>query len=373
MSLHFIFKQRRIYLFTLFAFSLLLQANAQNLIKNPSFETTHKCSNKTGNFYLDVKDWFVPSEGSTDYFNDCGEEMNTSQNFIGRQSVYDGSSFAGFYMYGPDNYREYITATVSEPLEKGKRYKISFMVSLADKSGLSVNQFEVLFTEDIPKSDSNKNIKIEGLREEQNINYVKSNTTVFYSNKENWICVSADFVANGTEKYMTIGNFKRNLVTKTERTGKNQRKAAYYYLDMVSLTKDVHQFNLDELYVIKDLLFTPDSFVINTNAKRELKILLRHLKRNPNLNLTIYGHSDNKGNKNYNKELSVKRAKAVGEFLLDNGLRFNRISWRGFGDKIPLANNTTKKGRLKNRRVEFVISKEKQQNTYANTVFVNQE
>lgn len=372
MSHFFLYFRRYLCFVAGFTFVFLGKLNAQNLIQNPSFESSQKCSNKVGNFNEDITDWFNPSQGTSDYFNDCSEEMHTSQNFIGRQTVYDGKAFAGFYMYGPDNYREYITASILEPLEQGKRYKISFMVSLAEKSGLSVDQFEILFTENNPKWETNKNIEIENLKEENHLNFVRSSNPVFYSNKTEWIRVSADFVANGTEKFMTLGNFKRNLATKTEETGQHQRKAAYYYFDMVSLTKDTYQFNLDEIYVVKDFLFTPDSFEIHKGSKSQLKALLTHLKRNPELNLTIYGHSDGKGNKNYNKELSEKRAKAVGEFLLDNGLGFDRISWRGYGDKIPLTTNHTKTKNLQNKRLEFVVSKGKQ-NGYANSMFEDQE
>ncbi|ADY29223.1 MULTISPECIES: OmpA family protein [Cellulophaga] len=345
----------------------LLQLNAQNLVKNPSFESSKKCSKKPGNFEKDVLEWRTPSDGSTDYYSDCSPEMSTNHNFIGRQQVYHGKAFAGFYMLGPDNYREYITGVLTQTLVKGKRYKVSFMVSLADKAGLAVDEFQILFTEKSPKWSTKKSIAIDYVNNSEEIRLLKVRSAAGFSNKRTWTNVSTTFVANGTETFVTLGNFKRDKRTRTKVTNDRLRKASYYYIDQVSVVED-EGINLDEIYVIKDLLFTSDSYVINKEAKGQLRELVRHLKRNPRLNVTIYGHSDNEGDAKYNKLLSLNRAKSVGEFLLDNGLTFDRIKWQGYGDEIPLATNNSETGRLKNRRVEFVVSESKY-NTYANNGF----
>lgn len=351
----------------LFLFTVFINSNAQNLVKNPSFESATKCTKRPGNFQKDVLDWRTPSDGSTDYYSDCSPEMSTNHNFIGRQQVYDGKAFAGFYMLGPDNYREYITGSLSQTLVKGKKYKVSFMVSLADKAGLAVDEFQILFTERAPKWSTKKSIAIDYVNNSEEIKLLRVRSANGYANSRTWTNVSITFIANGTESFITLGNFKRDKRTRTKVVSERLRKAAYYYVDNVSV-EEYESINIDEIYVIKDLLFTSDSYIINPEAKGQLRELIRHLKRNPQLNVTIYGHSDNEGDAKYNKLLSLNRAKSVGEFLLDNGLTFDRIKWQGYGDAIPLATNSSETGRLKNRRVEFVVSKNKYSN-YANTAF----
>jgi len=357
---------------TYFCYSLAFLCSSfifsQNLILNPSFEDSNNCPAKTGSFHLDVKDWEIPTEGSTDYFSTCSKKMSTKHNFNGRQEVYDGNAFVGFYMFAPDDYREYITAKLSEPLQKDKKYIVSFMVSLADKAGLSVSSFEMVFTKELLKLDTNKNILLSSIEDRSGYNFVNSPPTAFYSNKKEWTRVTAEFIANGTEKYMMLGNFGRNIQTRTKETGKNLKKAAYYYVDQVSLVKDPIDFDLDKVYVLKDVKFNTDTFILDLESKDQLNCLIGHLKSNPELKLTIYGHTDDQGSKKYNKELSRKRAKAVSEYLLDKGLRFDRIAFQGYGNEIPVAKNSTSKGRLKNRRVEFVLSK-KTYSTYVNTTF----
>ncbi|WBU90738.1 OmpA family protein [Cellulophaga omnivescoria] len=344
-----------------------LQINAQNLVKNPSFEYSKKCSKKPGNFQKDVLDWRTPSDGSTDYYSDCSPEMSTNHNFIGRQQVYEGKAFAGFYMLGPDNYREYITGSLAKTLEKGKKYKVSFMVSLADKAGLAVDEFQILFTEKSPKWSTKKSIAIDYVNNSEEIRLLRVRSANGYTNSRTWTNVSITFIANGTESFVTLGNFKRDKRTRTKVVNDRLRKASYYYIDNVSVS-EYEGINLDEIYVIKDLMFTTDSYIINPEAKGQLRELVRHLKRNPHLNVTIFGHSDNEGDAKYNKLLSLNRAKSVGEFLLDNGLTFDRINWKGYGDQIPLASNNDEKGRLMNRRVEFVVSENKY-DTYVNNGF----
>lgn len=364
--------RQRAYLNCLFAFICSATVFSQNLILNPSFEEANNCPDKTGTFHLDVKHWQIPSEGSTDYFSGCSKKMNTQHNFNGRQEVFDANAFAGLYMFAPDDYREYITATLSEPLQEGKKYIVSFMVSLADKAGLSISSFEMVFTKELLKLDTNKNILLSSIEDRSGYNFVNSPPMAFYSNKKEWTRVTAEFVANGTEKYMMLGNFGRNIQTRTKETGKNLKKAAYYYIDEVSVVKDPTDFDLDKLYVLKDLKFKTDTFVLDLESKDQLNCLIDHLKRNPELKLTLYGHTDSQGSEKYNKELSRKRARAVGDYLLDNGLQFDRISWQGYGNAIPVAENNTTTGRLKNRRVEFVLSK-KTYDTYVNTTFEDDE
>jgi outer membrane protein OmpA-like peptidoglycan-associated protein len=87
----------------------------------------------------------------------------------------------------------------------------------------------------------------------------------------------------------------------------------------------------------------------------QLYELIEFLDRNPDLNLEIAGHTDNKGEENFNQKLSEDRAASVANFLIEAGIAKDRITYSGFGSKMPLHSNDTEQGRAFNRRVEAVI------------------
>lgn len=77
---------------------------------------------------------------------------------------------------------------------------------------------------------------------------------------------------------------------------------------------------------------------------------------NPTFRVEVQGHTDNVGNATFNKELSEKRAQAVRTFLVNAGVNPDQLTAKGYGDEMPIADNNTKAGRAKNRRVEFVVT-----------------
>jgi len=86
-----------------------------------------------------------------------------------------------------------------------------------------------------------------------------------------------------------------------------------------------------------------------------LKEVARVLKENPNINLRIEGYTDDIGTKAYNQKLALKRAMAVKDFLVKEGIKPERIQIVGFGKERYIAENTTPIGRLTNRRAEFIV------------------
>jgi outer membrane protein OmpA-like peptidoglycan-associated protein len=73
------------------------------------------------------------------------------------------------------------------------------------------------------------------------------------------------------------------------------------------------------------------------------------------MTIELSGHTDNKGKDKYNMNLSLNRAKAVYTYLIEHGIKENRLRYKGFGATQPIADNKTDEGRAKNRRVEFKI------------------
>ena len=70
----------------------------------------------------------------------------------------------------------------------------------------------------------------------------------------------------------------------------------------------------------------------------------------------LKGHTDNIGNESDNMDLSIRRSKAVNDYLVAKGINQDRIEYKGYGATRPIASNATLKGRATNRRTEFVVT-----------------
>jgi len=79
------------------------------------------------------------------------------------------------------------------------------------------------------------------------------------------------------------------------------------------------------------------------------------MNENPEFNLDINGHTDSVGDEAKNLDLSQRRADSVKKYLTDKGIDASRMTARGFGETLPIADNSTAAGRAKNRRVEFKV------------------
>jgi len=104
-----------------------------------------------------------------------------------------------------------------------------------------------------------------------------------------------------------------------------------------------------------DAFFDFDKSVVKPAGKAKLDDLVSKVK---GINLEVIiavGHTDSIGTDAYNQKLSVRRAEAVKAYLVSKGIEKNRIYTEGKGEKQPVADNKTKEGRAKNRRVEIEV------------------
>ncbi len=107
---------------------------------------------------------------------------------------------------------------------------------------------------------------------------------------------------------------------------------------------------------LKNIFFELDKHHLKSTSKAELTELALFLSKNPSTKIEIQGHTDNQGSKSYNKELSQKRAKAVYNYLWKKeGIDKDRLKYKGYGQRNPIASNESKEGRAKNRRTTFKI------------------
>jgi outer membrane protein OmpA-like peptidoglycan-associated protein len=105
-----------------------------------------------------------------------------------------------------------------------------------------------------------------------------------------------------------------------------------------------------------DVLFETGKADLRPGALRNLYPLVTFLQKYPERRVVIEGHTDSVGSDTYNLDLSERRADAVRDFLLQNGVNAAQMSTRGYGKASPVASNDTAEGRQQNRRVELIIS-----------------
>lgn len=108
----------------------------------------------------------------------------------------------------------------------------------------------------------------------------------------------------------------------------------------------------------EEILFDFDSYSVKNSVKDSLDGLAKALIENGDIKLKIDGHTDFIGSDQYNFALSLKRANSIKSYLVTKGVISNNISVEGYGKQNPVASNKTEKGRAKNRRVEFIISRD---------------
>lgn len=100
--------------------------------------------------------------------------------------------------------------------------------------------------------------------------------------------------------------------------------------------------------------FAKDSSELPGRNKRILKKAAGHIKNLPkNVVLEVGGHTDSDGSYSYNESLSDRRAKAVYDFFLANGIEKSRMTSKGYGEKDPVADNNTEDGKARNRRIDY--------------------
>src|SRR3989338_9390948 len=109
---------------------------------------------------------------------------------------------------------------------------------------------------------------------------------------------------------------------------------------------------VERTIILDHVLFDFDKTAIKPDGAKILDRLVAFLKENPSKKVELEGHTDWIGTDQYNQGLSERRAASVRNYLVKQGVATGRIATRGFGEAKPIADNKTRDGRAKNRRVE---------------------
>ncbi|MBP6722109.1 MAG: T9SS type A sorting domain-containing protein [Bacteroidia bacterium] len=210
---------------------------AQNLVPNPSFEQYTSCPNSQNQLYKAVP-WMNPSTGlpgtqtgTPDYFNECSYMyVPVPRNLCGFQWARTGSGYAGIHLWAsnPDSVREYIEVPLTAPLTAGECYHFEMYFNHANYYQYTCANLGVYFSDTAVTGVNN----FFPLPFQPQI--VNPSTNV--ADTLNWTLMSGDYLAEGGESYIIIGNFDDEAHTDTLHTNPSVPVgAAYIYIDDVSL------------------------------------------------------------------------------------------------------------------------------------------
>ena len=103
------------------------------------------------------------------------------------------------------------------------------------------------------------------------------------------------------------------------------------------------------------ITFAFDSYQVQPQFQATLNEVAQTLQAYPSTIIDVLGHTDSVGSDAYNQQLSQQRAQAVANYLIQRGVQPARIATRGYGESMPIADNSTEAGRAANRRVEIKV------------------
>lgn len=201
-------------------------APAQNMVHNPGFDVMVSCPITYSLLtYAYSSEWERPTQGTADYFNTCNNvDVGIPSNFVGTQPAYNGNAYAGAYVYGSANYREYMMGNLTW-LTTGSFYRVTIHVSRAEGERYACDGFGVFFHK-LGFGDTNFATQINVFPQIDYSGYGIITDSV------NWVTLKDSFYADSAYKFIVIGNFHDNLTTNVQVMNPNNGGLnAYYYFD----------------------------------------------------------------------------------------------------------------------------------------------
>ena len=148
---------------------------------------------------------------------------------------------------------------------------------------------------------------------------------------------------------------KKALAEERAKAEARQKEAMNKLNELQSKLIQVSQDARGIILSMSDILFDVDKATLKQDLKTSLAKVAGILTVYQQFNVSIEGNTDNTGSADHNMKLSQQRADNVKNFLVEQGIDAGRLSAKGLGMTMPIADNSTKEGRQKNRRVDLVI------------------
>ncbi len=127
-------------------------------------------------------------------------------------------------------------------------------------------------------------------------------------------------------------------------------------VQQLNLILDTRETERGLVINISDVLFDSGQYTLRPITREKLARVSGIVLAHPGLRLDAEGHTDSVGTDEFNQQLSQKRALAVRDFLVEQGIPITSLGAHGFGKTMPVASNDTADGRQRNRRVELVVA-----------------
>ena len=369
-----------IVMFICLSSSLFAQNSNQNLLENPSFENSRI---KPDNFRMRNEiefdsfsvAWTTQKNGSPDIIDSTisYKWREYGNMYMPRIKPHDGAKFVGLRLFGcaENNFidcREYIVQKLKQPMKKGHFYRFELWLARLDKA-FACQDLAVYFSDTLIK----KEILLTQLRLRPQIvcRAMPGKVPRF------WYRLADTIEANKNFQAIYIGSFVNDNGANIERVEADSYRQSYYFVDDIKLidlgprraktpTKTapsppkIDSFTMPKLesntiFVFKNLLFDRGKADILPHSFKELDAIVSYLKKNTMFKISILGHTDNEGTPAFNQDLSERRAAAVVQYFIKNGIKADRLRSKGFGETRHVSNNNTKETRQLNRRVEMLL------------------
>lgn len=123
--------------------------------------------------------------------------------------------------------------------------------------------------------------------------------------------------------------------------------------------KDLYLMPIEvgQIVRLNNVFFDFDKWDLRPESFVELNHVIKMLNENPAIAIELGAHTDSRGSDEYNIKLSYNRAKSCVDYIVAKGIDASRVTWKGYGETVPVASNELDEGRQLNRRVEFKIMK----------------
>lgn len=316
--------------------------NAQNLISNPDFELAEKDDLKKGEWACIYQQRPVQwrSIGSCDYL------LNSSTWYCDTLSSFTGNSFIGLgYHVDKRNgapLSEYAVAELTNPLEAGREYHISFAIrqpkcilNAADTISIylsselrdmKVRHFELNEKGQITKTLQAAKLTLD-LEPQLHFDISAANQV-----NTPWTKVSGTFTAEGGEKFMCIGFFGNGVIQKPALPGlfctnEVDFKNVYYYVDHFYLGTQNEPEEKAGATTKKEEInewtvhFDNGSYRVSAAEAHALTPFVKYLRENKGKELLLYGYTDSHGSEKANTHLAGQRVKSIQTFLIQSGVQ----------------------------------------------------
>lgn len=374
--------------------------SSSNLVSNPSFDQyyyepaiVYDGKNPAEKM---VPFWYSPDQATPDYYNTNKTVARIPKHFDNHEESANMDGYVGLILFrGPkkiqqgnlmsgsdpsiartwaEDYSESIQTQLVKPLDTNKLYCFEVSIRLSINAGYAIDRFGATLSETELKFGY--------------LNAPKNSSVAFskmLDNTKEWQKLCSAYRAKGGESFLTLGRFSALDQTKSiaqipeEISSLDVNRSAYYLFNELSIVEiespdecqcnsinevpmspsiaqSTNTFEVGKPFVIDNLEFDTNDASIKDSFIPELQRLLSYLFAHESQSLSIAGYTDNVGRIDYNLQLSVQRAKAIGDWLNVNGIESSRIKTEGFGNSKPIVKNTTSENRMLNRRVEFELS-----------------